>query len=416
MQLLSGTGFQVWWWWILGANIGKEVVIGNVDLPDDPNLVVLGDGAVVMDDVVFETCKRDVRSGSIVASPGSIHIGAKVLLGLRAVIQAGTDLHPHVITLPMSAVSPGVVEERAVIMGAPAIKAFDRPETVSQDLVMGTKPLPLMIAPWTFIYHVVVKIIAGFVIPFASCLLNILLVTTSWYPMFVMMIWMLTTLSTGGLGWSFTAVVAITPILFWVFVLCLMVVVVLDKWLLGWAMMEGKRFNLGGITYHRRLSTIILQGFSSRACLDPLRGSIFAPLYLRLLGASVHPTSLINTLQLTDPDLVTVGPGGILDEGVALCPCSSDYSVEKEEQTNKVKLGYIQVQAGGRVGAGAVIMGDCTIGEGGVLNDNSLLLPGRKVGRGAKKRGVMVDDDNSSLEDGTTTTGVADVIHVPVYL
>lgn len=91
-----------------------------------------------------------------------------------------------------------------------------------------------------------------------------------------------------------------------------------------------------------------------------------------------------------DPHLVTVGQGALLMDGAI---------IEGEPaQRCGLRLGPIWVQAGGRVGCGAVMMEGAEVGEGAMVGDASLLPRNAVVEAGRTRCGVALAQDEDEEE------------------
>lgn len=372
------------------------MVIGNVPMPADPHLLSLGVDVALMDGSVLDTAREE--EGGVIRGR-RITLGEGVLVGMRAVVEGGAQMGPKSVAVPLSAISlKSRVEERAVMEGAPATKALMRPDEEGDKGKGGCG---------SAVYRVVVGgVLQGFLGPLFSCLLNLLFVTMSMYHPYAAMVWCLTQ-GPLGLGWSFTAVAVGMCIFHWGFLVSLLVHVVAHKWMCAWLMKPAQAFGLDSLTYHRRLSALVLQGFATTVMFDQLRGSVFAPLYLRLLGAKTHFRAVINSLEVNDPDLLTVGSGGVLDEDSIACT----YTVEEDRQ---MVLGQVCVHQGGRMGVGSIALRGAIVQNQAELADVSLLPPDAEIRAGTVRKGTAIEEEEGGEEAGLAGRGRPILITVPV--
>ncbi|KAH9303058.1 hypothetical protein KI387_014641, partial [Taxus chinensis] len=84
---LRGTAFITWWYRLLGANIGKDVVLDSIDITD-PSLVSIADEALVSEGATLES--HQVKNGMLVLGP--VRIGSRASIGPFAFLQMGTVL------------------------------------------------------------------------------------------------------------------------------------------------------------------------------------------------------------------------------------------------------------------------------------------------------------------------------------
>ena len=121
---VCGHGLLPFWYWTLGARLGKGVVLGNTDVWEDPHLVTMGDDVAVTDMAALETV---TEPGNGYAECGAGHGGRRARGGRarRACPgrRAGQRGGAH------AAVGGGAAGARApdaVMMGVPARKILDR--------------------------------------------------------------------------------------------------------------------------------------------------------------------------------------------------------------------------------------------------------------------------------------------------
>lgn len=84
---LRGIVFITWWYRLLGADIGKNVVLDSIDITD-PCLVSIADESVVSEGVTLQG--HQVKNGMLVL--GSVRIGSHSSVGPFAFLQIGTVL------------------------------------------------------------------------------------------------------------------------------------------------------------------------------------------------------------------------------------------------------------------------------------------------------------------------------------
>ncbi|XP_057823986.2 uncharacterized protein LOC131036178 [Cryptomeria japonica] len=84
---LRGTVFILWWYRLLGADIGKDVVLDSTDITD-PSMVSIADEAVISDGATLES--HQVKNGMLFLGP--VKIGSRSLVGPFALLQMGTVL------------------------------------------------------------------------------------------------------------------------------------------------------------------------------------------------------------------------------------------------------------------------------------------------------------------------------------
>ncbi|TFJ86619.1 hypothetical protein NSK_002273 [Nannochloropsis salina CCMP1776] len=393
MRLFVGTDFLPTWYWTLGAQIGRNVVIANTDVFEDPHLISLGTQSTVTDYAALETT-NEPGNGYVVC--GRVKIGRDCVVAVRAVVAPGTELADGAIVMPQSVVSGGKVAADAVMMGVPATKILDRsslPGNGPADDSQGPVTLGgcLKWGLGSCVYEwLVMRSIQGLVVPLVSCVMNLLLVLASAYPPLLFYLWAMAETGAKGAGWSVRLAQVATPIAFLSFWICILVVVVLHKWILRGRQMEGTIVPLRGPSYHARLQTLVLQNYAGVAALETLRGSVFAPWYLRLLGSRTDGSAYINTLTITEPDLLTVGKQAVLDQDAVIMPNALE--------GRALVLGPVQVENHARLGAASLILRNCSVKRGAELAETAVLPPTLSIRVKGVRYGAFVLEDATDEE------------------
>ena len=174
------------------------------------------------------------------------------------------------------------------------------------------------------------------------------------------------------------------------FSLGMLLLVVLQKWMTRCRVQEGSLVTPHGIKHHTRALTLILQTYAHNSTLDTLRGSMWANLYLTLMGAKVHPSAYINTLHVTDHDLLEVGPRAVLDTDCTVMP------VGPEE--GGLRLGKVRVEGGARMGVTSVVLRDTLLQPKGELADCGFLPPSHGVRFDGVRYGANLTEPNVDEE------------------
>jgi carbonic anhydrase/acetyltransferase-like protein (isoleucine patch superfamily) len=112
---------------------------------------------------------------------------------------------------------------------------------------------------------------------------------------------------------------------------------------------------LWSVSYVRWWTNYRLQDFASSTLACYLRGTVFLSYWYRLMGAEIDDGVLLETNDITDPALVSIGSGTVIGEGATL-------------QSHEVNSGSIRI---GR---------ECVVGPHAVVQSGSTLHSGSKVG------------------------------------
>ena len=296
MRLFVGTDYLPFWYWTLGARLGKGVVLGNTDVWEDPHLVTMGDNVAVTDMAALETA---TEPGNGYAETGRVTVGKGGVVAVRAVLCPGAELADGAVLMPQSVVGPRERAPRdAVMMGVPARKIFDRSAMPTAGNGAAAAAAEengcLKAVRASAVYDwAVMRCFQGLVAPLLSCGLTLLLVLFSLYPAALFFLWAMADRPAGGAGWPVLLVQVATPVAFLIFWAALLFTVVAEKWLLRGRMREGFAVPVRGLRYHLRSQQLVFQSYAGTAALDTLRGSVLAPLFLCLLGACGVDGSLV---------------------------------------------------------------------------------------------------------------------------
>lgn len=98
----------------------------------------------------------------------------------------------------------------------------------------------------------------------------------------------------------------------------------------------------------------------------------FSPLFLRLMGMKFGKRVFINTEQISDPMLISLGDDVAIGGSVHLF---AHYG-----GGGNLVIAPVTIGAGATIGLKATVMGDVQIGPGAVILPHSVLLPGSRVG------------------------------------
>ena len=120
-HLVRGSTVLNWYYWALGAKIGRNSVINTVDI-FEPDLVTIGDETVLEEEVALHSSY--FHEGYLILD--SIKIGNRCLLQPRSVVNAGVVIQDRVELGPLSSVSPfHVLHANALYEGSPARRSSE---------------------------------------------------------------------------------------------------------------------------------------------------------------------------------------------------------------------------------------------------------------------------------------------------
>ncbi|MBA0690649.1 hypothetical protein Goari_008311 [Gossypium aridum] len=123
------------------------------------------------------------------------------------------------------------------------------------------------------------------------------------------------------------------------------------------------------------------QQIASKVLAQHLRGTVFLNYWFEMLGARIGPLVTLDTIDITDPSLVSIGDGALVSEGALI-------------QSHEVKNGILSFQSI-RIGKNSTIGPYAVIQKGSVLAEEAEVLPlqridgGTSVNRSAKANSVQ---------------------------
>ncbi|RDX99010.1 fadD28, partial [Mucuna pruriens] len=147
------------------------------------------------------------------------------------------------------------------------------------------------------------------------------------------------------------------------------------------------------------------QEFSSKVLAVHLRGTVFLKYWFEMLGARIGSSALLDTVDITDPSLVSIGDEVVIAEGVLL-------------QSHEVKNGIlsfhpIRIGKCSSIGPYAVIQKGSIIGEGAEVQALQKVGQGQHVFKPAK-----LNDDNKNAVPVITSKTQHDIMYhfMGIYL
>ncbi|MBA0658098.1 hypothetical protein Goklo_010334 [Gossypium klotzschianum] len=123
------------------------------------------------------------------------------------------------------------------------------------------------------------------------------------------------------------------------------------------------------------------QQIASKVLAQHLRGTVFLNYWFEMLGARIGPLVTLDTIDITDPSLVSIGDGALVSEGALI-------------QSHEVKNGILSFQSI-TIGKNSTIGPYAVIQKGSVLAEEAEVLPlqridgGTSVNRSAKANSVQ---------------------------
>lgn len=299
--LLSGSSLQVWYMRLLGARIGKDVVIGSVRLRV-PSLLSVGDGASIGNAVNLENAR--VERGELVI--GRIRIGREAYVGSYAVMEGNTSVADLGRLDGLSALADGQhLPTGEHWIGSPARKQgmVDRSHRPKRPAVSTARK----VFEAGFYSLGAVLIAALFFIPI--------------FPTFILVDWLdehLLAGLTGRQGALMTAlryfVLALPASAMLTFLTALLSAAI--RWI-ALPRLQAGSWPVHSATYYRKWLANQIQECSLQI-MHGVYATVYAPMWYRLLGAKVGKNAEISTAMGVVPDMLTLGDDTFIADAVML--------------------------------------------------------------------------------------------------
>ncbi len=357
VELLTGTPMLNGYLRALGASIGRDVLIDSISL-GAPELLAIEDGASIGTGVHIANAR--VEGGCLVLGP--VHVGRDAVVDSYVVLENDTVLSPGARLGGLSALAAGRrVPAGETWEGSPA----RRVETTQAPLPPRPQPGSVQRAARVVCFAIASLAVAVlFFMPL--------------FPSFVLIDWMDMNL------WDLYENEAQPLVAFAAFFLlaipasallvAVTVLVASGAKRLFLPRQPAGMFSVHGATYFRTwLVARVLE--SSLGVLHGLYASVFAPTWLRLMGAKVGRGSEVSTATGIVPDLLQLGEHCFIADGVMLGDEEQRGGWKVLRHTSIGNRSF--VGNGAYVADGSVVPDDVLIGVQTRTPDNAVLRPGQ---------------------------------------
>lgn len=299
IYMLHGSPLLVWWLRLLGAKIGKDVVIGSVTARAH-DLIDIGDGCSIGNAVNLENVR--VERGAFIVGP--IKLENEAYIGSYSVLEGNTGIGEYGHLDGQSALSDGKsIPASRRWSGSPArdIGPFDRTTYPPRPEVSETR----VAREGLFYVCGVILTAIVFFIPL--------------FPSFVLIDWL-----DESHPWMQTSSIPLQLIKYFVLAFpataILIVCTALISTALRWSLLPRMQEGSWPVHSHAYCSRWLVNQIqeSSLNILHGIYATIFAPTWYRLLGAKVGRDAEISTAQGLIPDLLTLGDESFIADAVML--------------------------------------------------------------------------------------------------
>ncbi len=354
---IYATLFVAPWYRALGVKVGRRAEISTA-ASIVPDLVEIGPESFIADAVLFGAAKVE---------PGTIRldrtrIGRRTFVGNSALLPAGSDIGDDVLIGVLSR-PPGGGEASApggTWFGSPPISLPVRQSVGLFDEGARFNPSRKLVATRLAIESVRAILSLTVFIALFSLLLSA--------------VGDLSDLDHGG-WW----IVLGFPFLYVAFAVACGLFVVALKWVVVGRYKPVTKPLWSPFVWRTELVTSTYENLAVANLLEPLRGTAWLPMFLRLMGCRIGRRCYIDSTDITEHDLITLGDDVALNEQAGLQTHLFEDRV--------MKVGPVTIGARATIGSIAIVLYDASVGEDASLGDLSVVMKGETLPPGTAWEG-----------------------------
>jgi non-ribosomal peptide synthetase-like protein len=357
------------WYKLLGARLGKGAEVSTAS-STSPDLLSIGEDSFIADNVSLGAPR--VRDGWLTI--GENRIGKRSFIGNSALVPPGAVIGDNVLIGCLSAPPDEPAEaSRAdtAWLGSPAIFLPQRQKSTVFAEETTFKPTKKLRAQRAFIEFVRVITPSTCFIILLSLLFSALLLLHDHFSLFQTLLFFPPLyLGCGLAATAFTIV---------------------GKWLLVGRYRAGERPLWSTFVWRNELVNALHWHLAEPFLVGLLTGTPFVCWYFRLLGARIGRRVYLETTDLCEFDLTTIGDEAALN---------ADSTVQTHLFEDRVmKIDRIDIAARATVGSGTLVLYDTRIETGAALGDLSLLMKGEVLPAHTRWQGIPARAENRGLEE-----------------
>ncbi len=355
---IYATLYVVPWYRALGMKIGPRAEISTASAMV-PELVEIGAESFIADSVIFGAAR--IGHGSITLAHTSI--GRRSFIGNSALLPTGAVIGDEVLIGVLSKPPADTDKARAsgtTWFGSPPIQLPVRQISTMFDEGARFNPSRRLI-------------ITRLSIEAVRITLSLTMFLTFFDIMFTK-IGDLADLPDGG-----RQIAMAFPLLYFGFALACGGFVLLLKWLVIGRYRPTTQPLWSAFVWRTELVTATYENLAVPNLLEPLRGTPWLPVYLRLMGARIGKRCYIDTTDLTEHDLVSIGDDVALNDFAGLQTHLFEDRV--------MKVGSITIGDRATIGSLAIVLYDAEVGPDAQLGDLSVVMKGEALPAGTSWEG-----------------------------
>ena len=354
------------WYRLLGAKLGRGAEISTASFIS-PDLLSIGDESFIADSVSLGAPR--VRNGFMTV--GRNHIGRRSFIGNSAMLPPGTVIGDSVLIGCLSAPPPDpadALREDSAWMGSPPFFLPQRQKSAGFSDETTFNPSNLLRVERAVIEFVrVILPSTGFIV-LISLLFSSLLLLRDYFTlvqtlMFFPFLY---------LGCGFAAALA----------------AIVAKWALVWRYRPCEKPLWSTFVWRNELLNALHEHLAEPFLVGALTGTPFVCWYFRLLGARIGRRVYMETTDLSEFDLASIG-----DEAMLNADCTIQTHLFEDRV---MKMSTIEIAPRCKIGSGSLVLYDTKMEEGASLGDLSLLMKGEVLPAGTAWEGIPARPEKQS--------------------
>ena len=355
---IYATLYVVPWYRALGVKVGRRAEISTA-AAIVPDLVEIGPESFIADAVLF---------GAARVEPGAIRldrtrIGRRTFIGNSAVLPTGADIGDETLIGVLSKPPEGgeaADQPGSTWFGSPPISLPTRQSVGLFDEGARFNPSRRLVTTRLAIEFV-----------------RVIFSLTAFVALFSLLLSAVGDLSDRPHAGLWIA--GLFPFLYLGFALGCGLVVVALKWIVMGRYKPTTQPLWSTFVWRTELVTATFENLAVPNLLEPLRGTMWLPMFLRLMGARIGRRCYMDTTDLTEHDLVRIGDDVALNDFAGLQTHLFEDRV--------MKVSGVEVGDRATIGSYAIVLYDAEIGADASLGDLSVVMKGESLPAGTSWEG-----------------------------
>ncbi len=355
---LYATLFLNPWYRLLGVRLGPRAEVSTASSISH-DLLRVGEESFVADAVSLGAPR--IHRG--VLSLKETVIGRRAFVGNSAVIPAGTALGDGVLVGVLSVPPKDPADARkpdSSWFGTPAVFLPQRQMAGQYDEGSTFRPKRRLILQRFFIESIRVILPLTVIIALTSLLMSYLV-------------------DLDDADWGLDQIALIFPLLYLGYALVIAVFVIVLKWAVIGRYRPVEKPLWNQFVWRSELVTSTYENLAVPFFADMLRGTPFLPAYLRLLGCRIGRRVFMDTTDVTEFDVVSIGDDAALNNG-----CGPQTHLFEDRV---MKISTVAIGDRCTLGGGSIVLYDARMEAGSTLGELSMLMKGETLPAGTHWEG-----------------------------